>query len=109
MAGNKIWPSSVNINERFKRLNSGRLRFRIRDPYKKGGSIHWGVRLMNYGFRRSDLRVHSRCTKLVDACKHWQGGKSGPDGLLSDRIDALRYGALRLFAPRKPYAALRYT
>lgn len=108
VSGHTGFRVNAEMQAEFKRINGGRLRFRVRDPYKKGRSIDYGIRLLNYSFRRADLRVHSRCTKLVDACKHWQGGKAGDDGLLSDRIDALRYGALRLFAPRKPYAELRY-
>ena len=98
---------NTDLQKEFRALNGGALRFRIRDPNKRAGSIHWGVRLLNYSLRRMDLRIHDRCAKLIDACKHWRGGKSGPDGMLSDRVDALRYGALRLFAPRKTYADLR--
>ena len=103
--GHKI---NAELERELKKRNGGhRLPFRIRAPYKRAGSIHYGIRLINYAFSRYDLRIHSRCTQLVDACKHWQGGKTGSDGLLSDRIDALRYGALRVFAPRKTYAVLR--
>lgn len=103
--GHKI---NAELERELKKRNGGhRLPFRIRAPYKRAGSIHYGIRLINYAFSRYDLRIHSRCTQLVDACKHWAGGKSGHDGLLSDRIDALRYGALRVFAPRKTYAVLR--
>lgn len=83
--------------------------FRIVAPYKGRGSRDYGVRLLNYAFRRSDLKVHARCTHLIDALKHWQGKKTGGDGLLSDRIDAARYGAVRLHGQRKAYAGLRFT
>lgn len=81
--------------------------FRIAAPHKTRGSIHYGIRLVNHAFIRGDIKVHSRCLKLIDACKHWEGGKTGDDGLLSDRIDPLRYGAVLLHGARKAYVALR--
>ena len=83
--------------------------FRIRAPYKGRGSVSYGVRLANYAFRRSEIKIHARCAKTIDACKHWQGRKTGEDGLLSDRIDALRYGAVKIHGSRKIYAQLRFT
>lgn len=83
--------------------------FRISPARKGRGSVHYGVRVLNYAFRRFDLRIHARCVKLIDACKHWQGGKTGADGLLSDRIDAARYGAVKVHGGRKIYAQLRFT
>lgn len=81
--------------------------FRIAAPYKTRGSVHYGIRLVNHAFIRKEIRVHSRCVKLIDACKHWEGGKTGDDGLLSDRIDPLRYGAVLIHGARKAYIALR--
>jgi phage terminase large subunit-like protein len=83
--------------------------FRIRAPYKGRGSVHYGVRLLNVALKRGDLKVHARCTGLIEALKHWQGRKTGGDALLSDRIDAARYGAVMLHGQRKAYAGLRFT
>ena len=83
--------------------------FRIVFPYKGRGSRDYGVRLVNYACRRGDFKVHARCVQTIDALKHWQGRKVGGDALLSDRIDAVRYGAVKLHGQRKVYAGLRFT
>ena len=83
--------------------------FRIVFPYKGPGSRSYGVRLVNYACLRGDLKVHARAVQTIDALKHWEGRKVGGDALLSDRIDAVRYGAVKLHGQRKIYAGLRFT
>lgn len=106
--------TGVHINreleDAFQRIaRRSRPPFRIVFPYKGPGSRSYGVRLVNYACLRGDLKVHARAVQTIDALKHWEGRKVGGDALLSDRIDAVRYGAVKLHGARKIYAGLRFT
>jgi hypothetical protein len=58
----------------------------IEAPSKGHGSVEMGEKLLNISFLRGQLKVHTRCTNLTHALKHYAGEEN-----LKHPIDALRY------------------
>jgi len=83
--------------------------FVIKGPDKTPGSVHWGLRCINHGFRRRTLTIHPRCKHLIDACRYWKGGKKGEDGEYSHAIDAMRYLVVAALGHRTDHAQLRFS
>ncbi len=82
--------------------------FHIQAPDKSPGSVHWGLRCINYGGRRGDLIIHPRCINLTKTLRHWKGKKTGEDGKLAHIADALRYIMTSAVGRSVIYARLRF-
>lgn len=82
--------------------------FVIQAPDKSPGSVDWGLRCVNYGGRRGDIKVHPRCVHLAATLRHWKGGKHGTDGKLSHIADAFRYILTAAVGAQASYARLRF-
>lgn len=57
-------------------------------PYKYTDSVWAGCRLLNWLMLNDELLIHSRCDKLKDAFKTWNGKREAPE---KDRVDSARY------------------
>ena len=88
-----------------KQLNLNRPPFQILSAYKSAGSVDWGNRILNYGFKRRDITVNPRCEYLIRAFSHHEG----KDDDLKHGIDAARYICHRLLAYGNAYHKLKFT
>lgn len=93
-----------------KQLNSRHAPFRIRGADKSAGSVDYGLRVVNHACYRGDLVVHERCTAIMDAMRHWQGGttQGTDDAKLSHAADALRYICVGILGGQPAYSHLRF-
>lgn len=59
----------------------------IETPYKNGGSIDLGYKLINGAFLEGKLHIHENCVTLIKSLKHFTGKEED----LKHVLDALRY------------------
>jgi phage terminase large subunit-like protein len=88
-----------------KRLKLPRPPFYIQSAHKAAGSVDWGNRILNYGFKRGDITINPRCEYLIKAFSH-HTGKNACD--LKHGVDATRYIIHRLLAYGHNYHKLRF-
>ncbi len=65
--------------------------FAIVAPDKGPGSVDYGLKTLDRAFAEGRATINPRCRGIIHSCEHYRGGKTGPDGELSHRIDAKRY------------------
>ena len=67
---------------------SSRPPFRIEVPYKRRGSVNARIRLISNACIDGRLRVHTSCTRLISALRHWRGQPHSRD---KDCFDSMGY------------------
>jgi hypothetical protein len=110
-AGYGGWRMNEALEHAFaSQLNSSRVPFRIQYPDKSPGSKDWQQRCINYACARGDLKIHPRCTRLIDTMRNWQGKSSGEsdDANLAHAADALGYLIIGTLGLTKTYSRLRF-
>lgn len=90
----------MTVNETFERafadMVGGKPPFKIEKPRKGPGSVVRAARVVNVAFLDRRLRVHPRCKKLIETCRHWQGDDASD---LKHAFDALGYIAYDALDP----------
>lgn len=66
--------------------------FRIKPARKGPGSVVYTSRLLHAAMVKGDMRIHPRCSNLVESFRHWRGpGGDQKNKDLSHALDAARY------------------
>lgn len=87
-----------------KKLRLQRPPFHINSAMKSAGSVAWGERILNYGFKRGDITIHPTCEYLTKSFSHYTGKNDD----LKHGIDATRYIIQRLLGYDQAYHRLRF-
>lgn len=87
-------------------MGGGRRPFRFVTPDKSDQAYEWGLRVVNYGLGRGDLKVHQRCRRVTSAMQHWNGDIS-PRNMDKHWIDASRYVTVAALSDVRAYVDLR--
>ena len=110
-AGYGGWRMNEALEHAFaSQLNRSRVPFRIQIPDKSPGSKDWQQRCINFACDRGDLKIHPRCTRLLDSMRNWRGKSTGDsdDAKLAHAADALGYLIIGTIGATKTYSRLRF-
>lgn len=84
--------------------------FRVVAPDKSEGNRVWGQMCVNWACRKGHLRIHPRCSKLINTMRNWKGKSTGDsdDANLAHAADALVYLITGTLGAMPAYARLRF-
>lgn len=81
-------------------IAAGHLPLHIRAASKGPGSVLHGARILNLALAGWRWRIHRRCVRTIEGCRHWKGERTGRGSDVKDMLDATRYLAVPLLDTR---------